>query len=234
MQVKSCNEKKKRNVPSYEMPRERLLRYGAASLADAELLAILLRTGTEHKSSFELAQTLLATFGDLRGLAQASTEELMQIKGIGQVKSLELLAAMELGRRITAKSVLSARRTSIRLPRDVAELMIPEMSHLNQEHFVCLFLNTKNHVIGKQTIFVGSLDASIVHPREVFREAIKRSSASLICLHNHPSGDPSPSREDIAVTRTLREAGDLVGISLLDHIIIGDGRYVSLKEQGYL
>jgi len=99
---------------------------------------------------------------------------------------------------------------------------------------VCLFLNTKNHVIGKQTIFVGSLDASIVHPREVFKEAIRRSSASVICLHNHPSGDPTPSREDIAITHTLREAGELVGISLLDHVIIGDGKYISLKEQGYL
>jgi DNA repair protein RadC len=230
--VKACNKMHKKNVPYYDRPRERLLRHGAAQLADAELLSILLRTGTEQESSYELAQRLLAAFGDLRGLSQASHAELTKLKGIGQVKAIELHAAFELGRRIVSTN--RQQRTAVRLPRDVAELMIPEMGHLTQEHFVCLFLNTKNHVIGKQTIFVGSLDASIVHPREVFKEAIKRSSASVICLHNHPSGDPTPSREDIAITRTLREAGDLVGISLLDHIIIGDGRYVSLKEQGYL
>jgi DNA repair protein RadC len=233
MALQTCNKTSKKNVPFYDRPRERLLHHGAANLADAELLAILLRTGTEKQSSFELAQSLLAVFGDLRGLAQASHEELTKLKGIGLVKALELRAAFELGRRAVS-SGQKQRRPSIRLPRDVAELMIPEMSHLTQEHFVCLFLNTKNHVIGKQTIFVGSLDASIVHPREVFKEAIKRSSASLICLHNHPSGDPSPSREDIAITQTLRDVGELIGISLLDHVIIGDGKYVSLKEQGYL
>lgn len=232
MAQKTCNKTQKKNVPLYDRPRERLLRYGADKLADAEILAILLRTGTEKESAFELAQNLLAVFGDLRGLAQASHEEMTEIKGIGQVKALELQAAFELGRRLAVSS--SPNRRSIRLPRDVADLMLPELSHLTQEHFVCLFLNTKNHVIGKQTIFVGSLDASIVHPREVFKEAIKRSSASVICLHNHPSGDPTPSREDIAITRTLREVGDLVGIALLDHVIIGDNKYVSLKEQGYL
>jgi DNA repair protein RadC len=230
--IHSCNNLNKKNVPYYDRPRERLLREGAAHLADAELLAILLRTGTEQETSYELAQRLLAAFGDLRGLAQASHAELTKLKGIGQVKAIELHAAFELGRRVIGGT--SKRGAVIRLPRDVADLMFPELAHLTQEHFVCLFLNTKNHVIGKQTIFVGSLDASIVHPREVFKEAIKRSSASVICLHNHPSGDPTPSREDIAITRTLREAGELIGISLLDHIIIGDGRYVSLKEQGYL
>jgi DNA repair protein RadC len=230
--IHACNKMNKKNVPYYDRPRERLLREGAAHLADAELLAILLRTGTEQETSYELAQRLLAAFGDLRGLAQASHAELTKLKGIGQVKAIEMHAAFELGRRVIGGT--GKRGAVIRLPRDVADLMFPELGHLTQEHFVCLFLNTKNHVIGKQTIFVGSLDASIVHPREVFKEAIRRSSASVICLHNHPSGDPTPSREDIAITRTLREAGELIGISLLDHIIIGDGRYVSLKEQGYL
>lgn len=233
MALQACNKKQKKNVPLYDRPRERLLRYGADKLADAEIVAILLRTGTEKESAFELAQSMLAAFGDLRGLAQASHEELTKLRGIGQVKALELHAAFELGRRLAVSGNSLDRRT-IRLPRDVADLMFPELSHLTQEHFVCLFLNTKNHVIGKQTIFVGSLDASIVHPREVFKEAIKRSSASVICLHNHPSGDPTPSREDIAITKTLREVGELVGITLLDHVIIGDNKYVSLKEQGYL
>ncbi|WP_176560238.1 RadC family protein [Brevibacillus dissolubilis] len=228
----SCNKTSKKNVPLYERPRERLLRQGAEPLLDAELLAILLRTGLENESSFDLAQRLLASFGDLRNLSQATHEELTQVKGIGPVKAIELHAAFELGRRLVKHS--RKERPVIRLPRDVADLMAPDLAHLTQEHFVCLFLNTKNQVIGKQTIFVGSLDASIVHPREVFKEAIKRSSASIICLHNHPSGDPAPSREDVAVTKTLYEVGELIGISLLDHVIIGDGRYVSLKEQGYL
>ncbi|QDX93085.1 DNA repair protein RadC [Brevibacterium sp. JNUCC-42] len=228
----NCNNLKLKNVPTYERPRERLLRQGSAALSDVELLAILLRTGTEKDSVQGVAQRLLAVFGDLQQLATASHEELTDISGIGPVKAVEIQAALELGRR----SALKVRdiRISIRLPRDVAEYMMPEMAGLVQEHFVCLFLNTKNQVIGKKTVFVGSLDSSIVHPRDIYREAIKRSSASIICLHNHPSGDPAPSKEDINVTKILLQAGDLVGIPLLDHVIIGDGRYVSLKEQGYM
>lgn len=232
MSTNTCNKIVPKNVPYYDRPRERLLREGAMHLSDTELLAILLRTGREQESAYQLASRLLSRFGDLHGLAQAAHSELTELKGIGQVKAIELHAAFELGRRLRTASKQT--RTTIRLPRDVADLMIPELAHLTQEHFVCLFLNTKNHVIGKQTIFVGSLDSSIVHPREVFKEAIRRSSASVICLHNHPSGDPTPSREDIAITRTLSEAGELVGISLLDHVIIGDGKYISLKEQGYM
>lgn len=232
MATNTCNKTVSKNVPYYDRPRERLLREGAAHLSDAELLAILLRTGREQETAYQLAQRLLATFGGLHGVAQAAHAELTDIKGIGQVKAIELHAAFELGRRL--RQAPRQKTAVIRLPRDVADLMIPELAHLTQEHFVCLFLNTKNHVIGKQTIFVGSLDSSIVHPREVFKEAIRRSSASVICLHNHPSGDPTPSREDIAVTHTLREAGEVVGITLLDHVIIGDGKYISLKEQGYM
>jgi DNA repair protein RadC len=228
---KTCNKWSVKNVPVNDRPRERLLRQGPKPLADAELLAILLRTGFEQKTSYDVAMQLLAVFGDLHGIFQASHEELQKIKGIGRVKAIELHAAFELGRRVAQSERKGT--ASIRLPRDVAELMMPEMRHLTQEHFICLYLNTKNRIIAKQTIFVGSLDASIVHPREVFKGAIKRSSASIICLHNHPSGDPSPSREDIAITKTLREAGELVGISLLDHVIIGDGRYYSMKEHGH-
>lgn len=221
-----------KNVPLYERPRERLLRQGAALLSDSELLAILLRTGFEQQSAIDVAKQLLVAFQDLHGLAQASQEELTRIKGIGPVKAIELQAAFELGRRLQQKRQFE--RTTIRYPRDVANLLMPEMRQLTQEHFICLFLNTKNHVTGKETIFVGSLDASIVHPREVFKEAIRRSSASVVCAHNHPSGDPTPSREDIAVTQTLKAAGEVVGITLLDHVIIGDGHFISLKEQGYL
>ncbi|MBO8163821.1 MAG: DNA repair protein RadC [Brevibacillus sp.] len=220
-----------KNVPVYERPRERLIRQGTAPLSDAELLAILLRTGHQRETCYQLAQRLLTAFGSLYGISQASHQELMKIKGIGPVKAVELHAAFELGRRL-AQSVRKE-GAPVRMPCDVVELMMPEMRHLTQEHFVCLYLNTKNQIISKQTVFVGSLDASIVHPREVYREAVRRSSASVICLHNHPSGDPTPSREDIAVTRILRDAGELIGITLLDHVIIGDGCFVSLKEQGY-
>ncbi len=232
MNGETCNNLSMKNVLQEDRPRERMLRLGPAALSDAELLAVLLRTGLENESAYQLSQRLLRTFQDLRGLSQASHEELVKLKGIGPVKAIELQAAFELGRRQLGNIV--GKRPVVRLPREVAELMMPEMAHLTQEHFVCLFLNTKNQVIGKKTVFVGSLDASIVHPREVFKEAIKRSSASVICLHNHPSGDPTPSREDINVTRMLRDAGDLVGISLLDHVIIGDGRFISLKEHGYM
>ncbi len=232
MSTTNCNKIREINVPIYERPRERLLAYGTSALSEAELLAILLRTGTDEESSYQLAQRLLSTFDDLRGLSEATQEELTTLRGIGPVKAVELRAAFELGKRLSGKGKYAYK--PIRLPRDVAEIMIPEMRYLTQEHFVCLFLNTKNRIIGKQTIFVGSLDASIVHPREVFKEAIKRSSAAVICLHNHPSGDPTPSREDIEVTSTLSKAGELVGIALLDHVIIGDDRYISLKEAGYL
>ncbi|AKF92246.1 DNA repair protein RadC [Brevibacillus laterosporus] len=228
----NCNNFKLKNVPTYERPRERLLRQGSGALSDVELLAILLRTGTEKDPVHRVAQRLLAVFGDLQQLATATHEELTDINGIGPVKAVEIQAALELGRRSAIK--VRDIRISIRLPKDVADFMMPEMAGLVQEHFVCLFLNTKNQVIGKKTVFVGSLDSSIVHPRDIYREAIKRSCASIICLHNHPSGDPAPSKEDINVTKILLQAGDLVGIPLLDHLIIGDGHYVSLKEQGYM
>jgi len=221
-----------RDVPVEERPRERMMKYGAHALNNAELLAILLRTGTYSENAVGLAMKLLKEIGGLRQLVDRSTEELMSIKGIGPAKALQLQAGIELGRRI-ARSVMED-RVVIRHPRDVAELLTEELRYLKKEHFVCLFLNTKNHVIGRETLSIGSLNASIVHPREVFLAAIKRSSASLICVHNHPSGDPSPSPEDIEITRRLSEAGAIIGIEVLDHVIIGDRDYVSLKEKGLL
>lgn len=167
----------------------------------------------------------------IQQLASMSAQEIMELASISEMAAQRIVASFGLAH----KYVTSPRekRISIRLPRDVAELMMPEMRYLTQEHFICLFLNTKNRVIGKQTIFIGSLDSSVVHPREIFKEAIKRSAASIICLHNHPSGDPTPSKEDISITEILRQAGEVVGISLLDHVIIGDGKYISLKEQRY-
>lgn len=154
----------------------------------------------------------------------------MEIRGIGKAKAVQILAGIELGRRISR--AIPEERMTIRFPRDAAEMVMDEMRYLNQEHFVCLFLDTKNRVIDKECIFIGSLNTSVVHPREVFREALRRSSAGMICVHNHPSGDPHPSREDIDVTYRLYEAGEIVGVELVDHIIVGDGCYFSLKEKG--
>jgi DNA repair protein RadC len=221
-----------KDFPKDERPRERFIKLGPQNLSNQELIAIILRTGTKAESVIQLAQRLIKEFEGLRMLKDATLEELTKIKGIGKAKAIQLLAAVELGRRIN--SLTNEERYAIRSPEDGANYVMDEMRFLNQEHFVCLYLNTKNQVIHKQTIFIGSLNASIVHPREVFREAFRRSAASIICLHNHPSGDPTPSREDIEVTRRLKECGRMIGIEILDHIIIGDKKYVSLKEKGYL
>lgn len=221
-----------RDVPQEERPRERVLKEGASVLSNQELIAIMLRSGTSQESVLHLAQRLLHHFQGLRMLKDASVEELMEIKGIGQAKAAEILASLELGKRISRLQL--AEREAIRSPEEGAELVMDEMRFLSQEHFVCLYLNTKNEVLHRQTVFIGSLNASIVHPREVFKEAFRYSAASVICFHNHPSGDPSPSREDIEITKRLVECGKMIGIEVLDHIVIGDQKFISLKEKGYV
>ncbi|WP_306999850.1 RadC family protein [Lederbergia panacisoli] len=221
-----------RDFPVDERPRERLINNGPESLSNHELLAILLRTGTKSESVIQLANRLLTQFDGLMWLKDAALEEMTNLKGIGEAKAVQIAAAVELGRRISNLSY--DERYVIRSPEDGANYCMNDMRFLSQEHFVCLYLNTKNQVIHRQTIFIGSLNASIVHPREVFKEAIRRSAASIICLHNHPSGDPAPSREDIEVTKRLVECGKMIGIELLDHLIIGDKKYVSMKEKGYM
>jgi DNA repair protein RadC len=221
-----------RDFPQDERPRERFISNGPQSLSNHELVAILLRTGSSQESVLQLSNRLLTHFEGLRLLKAASLEEITAIKGIGNAKAIQLLAAVELGRRIA--NLAYDDRYIIRSPEDGAKYMMNDMRFLSQEHFVCLYLNTKNQVIHKQTVFIGSLNASIVHPREVFKEGLKRSAASIIALHNHPSGDPAPSREDIEVTKRLVECGKIIGIELLDHLIIGENKFVSLKEKGYL
>ncbi|MEK3766546.1 MULTISPECIES: RadC family protein [Solibacillus] len=219
------------DVLEVDRPRERLIRQGAKSLSNQELIAILLGTGTKKESVLTVANRVLINFEKLHNLKHATLEEIMDIKGIGEAKAVLLLAAIELGRRLATKDL--EERFTIRSPEDAATFLMQDMTSLQQEHFVCLFLNVKNQVLHKQTIFVGSLNASIVHPREIFREAVKRSAASIICAHNHPSGVPTPSPEDVDVTSRLYEAGKIVGVDLLDHVIIGDHQFISMKEKGY-
>ncbi len=221
-----------KDFPQDERPRERLVSMGASSLSNHELIAILLRTGTKDESVLQLSNRILTHFEGLQLLQHASLDEMMNIKGIGPAKAIQIIAAIEIGKRIVQRK--SSQRYTIHGPEDGANYVMEEMRVLSQEHFVCLYLNTKNQVLHKQTIFIGSLNSSIVHPREVFKEAFRRSAASLICIHNHPSGDPTPSREDIEVTKRLKECGFIIGIELLDHLIIGDRKYISLKEKGYM
>jgi DNA repair protein RadC len=221
-----------RDVHIADRPRERLIRQGAESLSNQELIAILLRTGTKQESVLVLANRILSSFDKIQDLKDATIEELMQVKGVGKAKAVQLLAAAEIGKRMYRKH--SEGRYTIRSPEDAAAYLMTDMASLNQEHFVVLFLNVKNEILHKQTIFIGSLNSSIVHPREIFREAVKRSAASIIVAHNHPSGNPSPSPEDIEVTKRLIEAGSIMGIELLDHVIIGDHQFLSLKEKGYM
>ncbi|WP_283163247.1 RadC family protein [Sporolactobacillus mangiferae] len=221
-----------KDIPQEDRPRERLARDGASALSNQELLAILLHSGTKNESVMQLAERLLCRFEGLELLKDASIEELKQVKGIGAAKAIQLLAGFELGQRMARKARES--RYSIRSPEDGADYVMEEMRALKQEHFLVLFLNTKNQVLHKKTIFVGSLNASIVHPREVFKEAVRQSAASIICFHNHPSGDPTPSREDVDVTRRLASCGKMLGVDVLDHIVIGDRRFISLKKKGLM
>ncbi|MCL6448026.1 MAG: DNA repair protein RadC [Armatimonadetes bacterium] len=221
-----------KDLPADLRPRERLLREGAQSLTDPELLAILLRTGTAASTALELAAVVLTHFNGLRGLVQASVEELAEIKGVGPAKAAQIKAALELGKRVATNA--PEQRVVIKTPEDAAGLVMEEMRHLDREHFRALLLNAKNQVIGQEVISIGTLNSSTVHPRELFKNAIKRSAAAIILIHNHPSGDPSPSREDIEVTRRLIEVGHLIGIEVLDHLIIGDNKFNSFRAKGLM
>lgn len=214
-----------------QKPRERLLSYGASHLSHAELLAILINTGRKGSSSLDIVNELLKTVGNLKELKRLSISDLNKIKGVGLYKALILKAAFELGERMHSGSVDD--KIQISSPKDVADFMMGKMEHLTQEKFIALFLNSKNVIIKQKTIFIGTLNSSIVHPREIFSEAVKCASNAIIVLHNHPSGDVTPSTEDIKTTERLKECGQVLGIDLLDHIIIGDHTYLSMVEEGY-
>ena len=216
-----------------ERPRERLMEYGASALATRELLAILLRTGVEGCSVLELADQILHTFNGLRGVSQATVTELANsIHGLGPAKASQLLAGIELGQRTA--NLRFDERPQVKSPTDAANLLMGDMPYFQQEHLRVLLLDTKNYVINnwRHSLYKGSLNSSVVRVAEVFREAIRSNAAAIIVAHNHPSGDPTPSPEDIRVTRDLNSAGKLLEIDLLDHLVIGDQRFVSMKERG--
>ncbi|HVM60356.1 MAG TPA: DNA repair protein RadC [Verrucomicrobiae bacterium] len=225
-------------MPEGDRPRERLKERGAAALMDAELIAILLRTGMKGTSAVQLALQLLQKFQTLENLARAPVEEIAHIKGVGETKAIQLKAAFELARRLSEGT--RDKQKIISSPADAAGVMREAMRLLDREEFYVLLLNTKNGLIKRAPISRGSLNASIVEPREVFKDAIAVSAASMILVHNHPSGDPTPSSEDITVTKRLVKAGELLNISVLDHIVLGrhtagrDQDFVSLKELGLM
>lgn len=227
-----CYTIKIKDIPINERPRERLLKYGEEVLSNQELLAIILRTGTKSESALDLAKRLITSCGGLNFIAKSSVYELSKVKGIGLAKACEIKACVEIGKRIN--SFKGNDKVKITSPEDVALLVMDEMRFLAKEHFRVIFLNTKNYVIQIKDVSIGSLNSSIVHPREVFLEAIKLSSASIILCHNHPSGDTTPSQEDINITKRLIEAGKIIGIEVLDHIIIGDVNYLSFKEKNII
>lgn len=217
------------NIIAYDQrPRERLVQKGAKSLANHELLAILLRTGTKQENVYQLALRILNHFASLNELKQASLQELKQIKGIGPVKAIEMQAAIELGARIQLSTL--PRYGMILSSQEAGQWMVQEMADLQQEHLIVLCLNSKNEVIKKQTIFMGSVNSSIAHPREIFKEAVKYPTAHLIIAHNHPSGNPDPSKADLLFTKRMISCGEMMGIDLLDHLIIGSDHFISLRE----
>ena len=220
-----------KQLPPELRPRERLLEAGPSALSDGELLGLLFGIGSREKTAVELAGEVISEADGLHGLYDVSVHELTQINGIGEAKACKILAAVELGRRIG--QVRNPGRPMISSPADVERLLRGRIANLDRENFVVVLLNTKNEVIETSTVSIGTLGASLVHPREVFKPAVRASAASVILAHNHPSGKVEPSQEDREVTRRLGEAADILGIEVLDHVIVGDG-YFSMKEHGML
>ncbi len=218
-----------REMPSEERPRERLANFGPRHLNNTELIAILLRTGSAGENVISQSSRLLSRFDGLRGLGKATYAELCAERGLSEAKSCQILAALELGRRFV--SLAPEERASINCPEDVVNLLSAEMSALEQEHLRVLLLNTRNEVMGVEEVYIGNVNSSVVRPAEVFRPGIRANATSLVIVHNHPSGDPTPSGADVSITRDLVEAGKLLGMELLDHLVIGTGqRFVSMKE----
>lgn len=222
-----------RDLALQERPREKMLSHSVASLSNAELLAIVLQSGSKDESAIQLGQRVLQMLDHgLEDLSHITLEELMTLKGVGVAKACQIMASVELGRRIgkSKRSMLG----KVNSPGTVVAFFQEELRHQNKEQFIVVFLNTKHAITAYEVVSVGSLTASIVHPREVFNKAIRRSAAAILVVHNHPSGQVAPSEEDKRITQRLKEAGNLLGIRLLDHLIIADDDYYSFTEMGLI
>ncbi len=219
------------DLPATERPRERLQKFGVEALSAQEILSLILGRGIAGESVTVTAQRLLSKFGSLRGISEATLEELAQIKGIGLAKASQIKAAFELANRIE-NSPVSDYQSPVKTPEDAANLVKNKLKGKKKEYFLVILLDTRGYLIKISEVSVGSLDTSIVHPREVFKEAITASAASVIFVHNHPSGDTQPSEDDIKLTKRLSETGEIMGIEVLDHVIIGDNKHLSLKREG--
>lgn len=217
--------------PVNERPRERLLLQGAGSLSDAQLLAIIIRNGEGGRTALDLGRELLEKFGDLAGISRAGVGEIRSVRGIGPAKAAEIKAAFELGRRQQKPALAGA---SFCASSDVAGYFLPRLKDARREEFRCLLLDTKNRVIRDETVSIGSLTASLVHPRDTFTSAVRESAAAVIFVHNHPSGDVRPSQEDILLTKRLVQAGELLGIRVLDHVIVGNDGHFSFRDNGLI
>ena len=219
-------------IPVEDRPRERLKACGAGVLSVRELLAIVLGSGNRERGAIELADDLVSSLQSVRDLAGVSVEKLSRVRGVGFASACRVKAAVELGKRVV-KSARGEIKT-VRSPADAAGLVMEDMKHLDREHFRVILLDSKNSVISVETVSIGTVNASLVHPREVLKPALEKSATCMILVHNHPTGNVSPSREDILLTRRFEKCGRILGIEVVDHIIIGDGTYTSMKEGGYV
>jgi len=219
-------------LPAEERPRERMRALGVEALSMRELLALVIGSGSRGRGAMELAEELVSSFESARDLALASVERLCRVSGVGVARASRVMAAIELGKRVLKSS--RGDRKTVRCPADAAGVVMEDMMNLDREHFRVMLLDSKNAVISVETVSIGTVNASIVHPREVLKPALEKSATSIILVHNHPTGSVSPSREDILITRRFEKCGRILGIDVVDHIIVGDNNYVSMKEGGYL
>ena len=218
--------------PEDERPRERLIKFGAEKLSDAEILAILLRVGSQETTAIDLARHVLKEFGGFRGMDSKSPAEMCSINGIGPAKAAQIKAAIELGKRLFMEDTKT--RNKVESSEDIYKIFHPHLRNLDREVFKIVLLTSRNTIIEEKTVFEGSLTESIVSPREIIKEAINQSAASIVCVHNHPSGNPQPSEEDKRVTKHLKAACEVVGIQVLDNIIIGSNDYYSFADSGLI
>lgn len=222
---------KLKSLPLEERPREKLIKNGSRSLTNSELLAIILRTGNKEENVLNITNKLFNKYS-IKSLSETSISKLMKELGIGHAKACQVAACFELGRRLAA--FREGKKPIIRNAKDVVKIFLHDMRSLKQEHFKVIYLNSRNNIIKDQTLFVGSLNESAIYPREIFRMGLEENAASLILIHNHPSGNPDPSMTDIEVTQEIIKAGEMLGITVIDHIIIGDKKHFSFKEKGLL